>query len=296
MNYQHAFHAGNPGDVLKHVVLVALVRAMQRKPAPWLYLDTHAGAGGYDLSAGPAQRTGEWRAGIGALWDWRDAPAGPLRDYLAAVRAAQPGERLGYYPGSPELVRALARENDRLALCELHPEVHAALRHRFGRDAQVAVHARDGYEAMGALLPPPQRRGLVLIDPPYERADEAARAAGALAIALRRFAGGVYALWYPIKSDTQAGALRRAVRAAVPVPVLDVWLRVADVMPAGGLAGAGMLVANAPFGVHDVLRPALGALSARLGGVGAGWHVGPLAGDRRPAPGPGPRPAPRPAR
>ncbi|MBV9757991.1 MAG: 23S rRNA (adenine(2030)-N(6))-methyltransferase RlmJ, partial [Alphaproteobacteria bacterium] len=145
MNYRHAFHAGNVADCVKHALLVWLVRASQRKPAPLFVLDTHAGAGRYDLAAGPAERTGEWRDGIGRLL--ADTPA-PLADYVGLVR------ELGLYPGSPLLIRALLRPDDRLACCELHPDDAALLQQRFAHDAQVAVHRRDGWEALGALLPP----------------------------------------------------------------------------------------------------------------------------------------------
>src|SRR5208282_4452142 len=155
----HAFHAGNFADCMKHALLVRLVRALQRKPAPICVLDTHAGAGSYDLSAGPAERTCEWRGGIGRLLD---DPPQPLAAYVELVR------QLGLYPGSPVVSRALLRPDDRLVCCELHPDEHAALHRRFAGDAAVAVHRRDAWEALGALLPPQPRRGLVLIDPPYE--------------------------------------------------------------------------------------------------------------------------------
>ena len=169
MNYRHAFHAGNFADCTKHALLVWLLRALLRKPAPFAVLDTHAGAGRYDLS-GPAERTGEWRAGIARLLPH---PPPPLADYVGLV------ESEGLYPGSPALIRALLRPEDRLVCCELHPEDAGALRRAFGRDRQVAVHERDGWQALSALLPPAgAKRGLVLIDPPYEAGGEYARVAG----------------------------------------------------------------------------------------------------------------------
>jgi len=159
VNYRHAFHAGNVADCMKHALLVWLLRAMARKPAPFAVLDTHAGAGAYDLAGGEAQRTGEATGGIMRLLD---NPPPALADYVAVVRQA------GLYPGSPLLVRTLLREHDRLICCELHPEEYGKLRRRTARDRRISVHQRDGYAALGALLPPAERRGLVLIDPPYE--------------------------------------------------------------------------------------------------------------------------------
>ena len=163
MNYRHAFHAGNFADCMKHALLVWLIDALQAKPAPIFVLDTHAGAGRYDLKTGPAQRTGEWRQGIDRLLEM---PPPALGRYLGFIRT------LGLYPGSPALVRAMLRPDDRLACCELHPDDVFQLRRLFARDTQVAVHQRDGWEALGGLLPPKERRGLVLIDPPYENPDE----------------------------------------------------------------------------------------------------------------------------
>ena len=262
MNYRHAFHAGNFADCMKHALLVWLLGAMARKPRPFFVLDTHAGPGFADLTAGPATRTLEWQGGIGRLLDG-DPPA-PLADYLGLVG------RLGLYPGSPALIRALLRPGDRLACCELHPEDHAPLRARFAADPQVGVHRRDGFAAIKALLPPPERRGLILIDPPFEAEDEFARLAAALRTGLARFPAGVFAAWYPIKhrapvrdffAALQAGGLRDLVAA-------ELWLR-APLDPAR-LNGCGLLVANPPWGFAEDAPPILDALCHRLAGRGAG--------------------------
>ncbi len=239
MNYRHAFHAGNFGDCLKHAMLVWLLRAMQGKPAPVFVLDTHAGAGRYDLAAGPAERTGEWRAGIARLLD---DPPPPLADYVGLVRT------LGLYPGSPWLIRSLLRPDDRLACCELHPEDAAALRRLFRRDDQVGVHQRDAWEALGALLPPTQRRGLILIDPPYEAHDEFDRVLDGLQRGYRRFASGVFAAWYPIKHRApvrafHAGLVASGVRDVVAA---EMWLR--EPVDPARLNGCGLAVVNPPFG------------------------------------------------
>ena len=256
MNYRHAFHAGNFADCVKHALLVWLLRAMQRKPAPVFVLDTHAGAGAYDLAGGPAERTGEWRAGIARLL--QDPPPA-LADYVALA------ERLGLYPGSPALLRALLRGGDRLACCELHPEEHAALRRRFARDQQAAVHLRDGYAAVAALLPPAERRGLVLIDPPYEAPDEAERLIAALRTGAERFASGVYAAWYPIKHRAPVRALHDAVRGAGlrDTVAAELWLR--EPTDPARLNGCGLLVRNAPYGFEAEAPALLAALLDRLG-------------------------------
>ena len=264
MNYRHAFHAGNFGDCMKHAVLVWLVRAMQRKPAPLLALDTHAGAGRYDLMAGPADRTGEWRDGILRLMDGTPEP---LREYVDLVRA------LGQYPGSPALIRAMLRPDDRLTCCELHPEDHAALRRLFARDPLVAVHRRDGYQALAALLPPPRggpRRALVLLDPPYERPDEFACLLDGLRTAAERFAPGVHAAWYPIKGRAAVRDLHDGIRDAGlrDVVAAELWLR--EPVDAARLNGCGLVVRNPPFGFEQAAPALMNALLSRLGTGEAG--------------------------
>lgn len=256
MNYRHAFHAGNFADCMKHALLVWLLRALARKPAAFHVLDTHAGAGRYDLGGGPAERTGEWRAGIGRLLE--DTPA-PLADYVEVVRG------LGLYPGSPAIARALLRLDDRLTCCELHPEDALALRREFARDRQVGVHGRDGYEALGALLPPKERRGLVLIDPPFEQPDEFGRLAVGLRTAYARFRGGVYAAWYPVKGRAPVRAFHDAMRESGlrDVVAAELWLR--EPTDAARLNGCGLLVVNPPYRFEAEAPPILDALRARLG-------------------------------
>ena len=255
MNYRHAFHAGNAADCMKHSVLVWLMRALLRKPAPVFVLDTHAGLGQYDLRSGEAERTGEWHAGIARLLH---EPPAPLLDYVGLV------ERLGLYPGSPALVRAMLRPDDRMACCELHPEDHAILRRWAGRDARIAVHARDGYAALGALLPPRQARGLVLLDPPYEAPGEFDRVLAGLRTAVARWGTAVLAAWYPIKhrspvrtfhEGVQLGSLRDVVCA-------ELWLR--EPTDPTRLNGCGLLVRNPPWGFEAEVPVVLDALLQRL--------------------------------
>jgi 23S rRNA (adenine2030-N6)-methyltransferase len=256
VNYRHAFHAGNFGDCLKHALLVWLLRALQRKPGGLMVLDTHAGIGRYDLAAGPAERTGEWRAGIGRLLD---NPPPPLSDYVGLVRD------LGLYPGSPALARALLRPQDRLVCCELHPEDVATLRAAFAGDRQVAVHHRDAWEALGALLPPTERRGLVLIDPPFEAPDEFARLAAGLRLAHARFATGVYAAWYPIKHRAPVRAFHAALRESGLRDIVAAELCLREPLDPARLNGCGLLVVNPPFRFEAEATPILAALLERLG-------------------------------
>ena len=265
MNYRHAFHSGNFADGMKHALLVWLLRAMQRKPAGVFVLDTHAGAGRTDLSAGPAERTGEWRAGIGRLLD---DPPPALADYVGLVRDC------GLYPGSPVLAEALLRPQDRLACCELHPEEHAALRAVMAGGG-AAVHRRDAWEALGALLPPPAglRRALVLIDPPYEAADEFSRLAAGLLRGHARFPTGVFAAWYPVKHRAPVRAFHTAMRESgiADIMAAELWLR--EPLDPARLNGSGLLVVNPPFGFEAAAQGLLAALLGRLGTGEAGQGI-----------------------
>jgi 23S rRNA (adenine2030-N6)-methyltransferase len=255
MNYRHAFHAGNFADCMKHALLVWLIDALQAKPAPIFVLDTHAGAGRYDLTADPAQRTGEWRDGIARLLD---TPT-PLARYLGLVRT------LGLYPGSPALVRAMLRPDDRLACCEQYPDDVRELRRHFARDPQVAVHHRDGWEALAGLLPPKERRGLVLIDPPYEHPQEFANVAAGLATADARFRTGVLAAWYPIKHRAPVRAFFTALEQTTIRDVVTAELLLREPVQPDRLNGCGLVVVNPPFRFERDTPPILQALLDRLG-------------------------------
>jgi len=275
INYRHAFHAGNFCDVMKHALLVALLRGLLAKDKPFGVLDSHAGIGSYDLSTTPATRTYEAQDGIHRL---ADITEGPLADYLALVRAA------GYprhYPGSPALIRALLRPTDRLALCELHPEDHATLKAHFARDRQVAVHRRDAWEAAQALTPFPERRGLVLIDPPFEQEGEFSRLAESLAALRHRFRAGVLAAWYPIKHRAPVRAFHHALFDAGVADCLAAELTLREPTDPTRLNGCGLLVANAPFGFEDRARAILAALLPALsrGEDGAGAKLTRLTGE-----------------
>ena len=261
MNYRHAYHAGNAADCLKHAVLVWVLRALARKDTPFFVLDTHAGAGRYDLGGEQAQRTGEAAGGILQLLD--DTPAS-LADFVDLVR------QLGLYPGSPALVAALLRPRDRAVLCELHPEEHAQLRRVLGRDPRVSVHLRDGFAAIRAFLPPPERRGLTLIDPPYEQPDEHARVLAAMCEASSRLPGGTVLAWYPVKHRAPVRALHEAVRASGLRDVLACEFLARAPLDAARLNGSGLLVVNPPYLFERDVPAMLSALLDRLGQGEAG--------------------------
>lgn len=277
MHYRHSYHAGNFADVFKHAVLCGLLAALNRKDKPWCCLETHAGAGAYDLEGEGASRTGEWRDGIGRLYGMDRVPE-PLVSYLAAVRALNDGGPLRHYPGSPLLARALARERDRLVLCEKIPEVVADLRANLKGERRAVVHHRDGYEAH-ALLPPVEKRGLVLVDPPFERPDEFVASAGLLEKSLTRFAGGIYAAWYPLKNRHAASRFERQVARRCDEPPLRLALE--NGAPGEGqMRGCAVLVVNAPFGFEKEFA-ACGQLLARLLAQGAHprYEAGPVTGE-----------------
>ena len=274
MNYRHAFHAGNHADVLKHVVLLALCDALVAKPAACFVLDTHAGRGLYKLDGEAAQKTGEAQDGIARLL--AEAPrAAPVQRYLAAIKACRQQYGPHAYPGSPWLLAHALREQDRIAACELHPEEANVLRDNFAHDPRMAVHARDGYAAVKALLPPKHgaikfARGLVLIDPPYEaQLDEFDTALAAIREALARWPQGMIALWYPIKLRR---ALQQFQRKAAALDTRSTLLLELLVRPDDSplrMNGSGMLLLNAPWRFDAAMKPALDAIRDALGEAGA---------------------------
>ena len=278
MNYRHAFHAGNHADVLKHIVLLALVDALKRKDTPFFVLDTHAGRGRYLLGGAESRKTSEADEGVFRLLDAPHLPA-LVEAYLRAVQANNPVGALVAYPGSPLLVAQAMRDQDRLAACELQPEEAAALKDLFAHDPRGAVHARDGYGAMKALLPPragTQRiaRGLVLIDPPYEAQDaEYPQIIAALRDALERWPAATYAVWYPIK---QRRTLQPFFRKAAALPSRGAFVAELQVRPDDSplrLTGSGMLVLNPPWQLDQALAPVLPVLAAALGEAGASQRL-----------------------
>ncbi|SDQ53698.1 23S rRNA (adenine2030-N6)-methyltransferase [Pseudoxanthomonas sp. CF385] len=278
MNYRHAFHAGNHADVLKHLVLLAMVDALKRKDAPFFVLDTHAGRGRYLLGGAESRKTSEADEGVFKLAGVPRLPELAER-YLRAVEANNPVGALVAYPGSPLLVAQAMRAQDRLAACELQPEEASALKDLFAHDERVAVHARDGYAAMKALLPPragSQRiaRGLVLIDPPYEAQDaEYPAITAALRDALERWPAATYAVWYPIK---QRRSLLPFFRKMAALPSKGAFVAELQVRPDDSplrLNGSGMLVINPPWQLDAALAPILPVLATHLGEAGASHRL-----------------------
>jgi 23S rRNA (adenine2030-N6)-methyltransferase len=276
MNYRHAYHAGNFADVFKHVVLTRIIEYLKRKDAAFRVIDTHAGIGLYDLSSEEAQRTGEWQGGVGRLVGQhfaRDTEA-LLRPYLDAVGIAPNTEEIAEYPGSPLIARRLLRPQDRLFAMELHPEDAAQLKALFAGDIQVRVLELDGWLALRSQLPPKEKRGLVLIDPPFEEGGEFERMAAGLAKAHRRWPGGVYALWYPLKDRAAVAGFRDALAASGIPGILDVSLAIRAPSREPSLDGCGMAIVNPPFVLADELKILLPTLSNFLAaGPGARFAV-----------------------
>jgi len=276
MNYRHAYHAGNFADVVKHAVLALVIGHMKLKPAPFRIIDTHAGIGLYDLEAEEAHKTGEWREGIGRLRAAKVSPEAEalLAPYLDVVRRLNPDGALTRYPGSPLIAREMMRAEDRLVVNELHPEDRQALRRLFGHDPQVKVMELDAWTAVKALLPPPERRGLVLIDPAFEQPGELDRLVAALKEGVRRFAGGTYLLWYPIKEARAVAAFRRNIAALGMNKAMALELMIRGPEDEQRLNGAGIIAVNAPFTLATNMRVLLPELAAVLAqGKGGGFRL-----------------------
>ena len=284
MNYRHAYHAGNFADVLKHVVLALVIDYLKRKPAPFRIIDTHAGSGRYALVSEAAAKTGEWAGGIGRILGTGAAPlpsavAARMAPYLDAVRAENDGESLRFYPGSPLIARRLMRDDDALVLNELHPEEHALLKAALGGDRRVKVLALDGWLALKAQLPPRERRGIVLVDPPFEQEGELQRVADGLAEGLRRFATGVFLAWYPIKDPKPIAKLYRAAATIAGDRALRIELMLRRPVDPDRLNGCGLVVINAPHTLSDDLAIILPEIARRLSDGGSAHpYIGPILG------------------
>jgi 23S rRNA (adenine2030-N6)-methyltransferase len=282
MNYRHSYHAGNFADVLKHAVLAQIITYLKRKDQAFRVIDTHAGIGLYDLSSAEAQKTGEWREGIGRVTgaELSSELKAFLGPWLEAVEALNPEGGVLHYPGSPKLTRALLRKQDRLTAIELHPEDSKRLRQVFEGDYQVRVIELDGWLSLGAHLPPKEKRGLVLIDPPFEEAGEYDRMIDGLARATRRFPGGTYMLWHPIKADSALAAFDKKLIALGKPRTLTVRLMTRDNSTAPGLNGTGLVIINPPYTLEAELRQVLPELVQLLAqGPGAGSEVRVLVGE-----------------
>lgn len=277
MNYRHAFHAGNFADVVKHIVLTRMLTYLHDKPAAFRVIDSHAGAGLYDLTGPEAARGGEWRLGIARLMQARLSPkvAALVAPYLDIVRSFNDGGDLRAYPGSPLIARALLRPQDRLTACELEPKARKALIAALYNDVQARVVDLDGFTALTAFVPPKERRGVVLIDPPFEAPDEFSRLAAGFAAAFAKWPTGSYLVWYPVKrrraADELAAAVSHAVAAAPSkASGLRLEFSVAPQEEGGGLVSAGLLIVNPPWTLRDELKAILPDLARPLGQGGPG--------------------------
>jgi len=277
MNYRHVFHAGGFSDVIKHIVLVRILIYLHHKPAAFRVIDSHAGAGLYHLTSEEAHRSGEWLTGIARIMQARfsDTTLALLKPYLDIVRACNPQQgALCAYPGSPLLIRALLRPQDRLTACELEPSARQALLRALGKDPQARVVDLDGWTGLPAFVPPNERRGLVLIDPPFEERGEFERLAKGFGTCFGKWPTGIYLLWYPAKSRRAADGLARQVAqiAASPKPpgkCLRLELSVAPQTQGAPLASCGLLIVNAPWTLQAELKAILPELQKPLGQGGA---------------------------
>jgi 23S rRNA (adenine2030-N6)-methyltransferase len=289
LSYRHAFHAGNHADVLKHVVLIQLLRYFGQKETPYMYIDTHAGAGVYALDTGYAAKNVEYETGISRLWDRKDLPA-PLAEYVQLIKAMNPSGKMRYYPGSPYCADKVLREQDRMRLFELHPSDSKILEENFRkRDAHAAAQGErpttrgkrvmiqrgDGFIGLKALLPPPSRRGLVLIDPPYENKDDYRSVKNLLSDALTRFATGTYAVWYPVLQRMESRQLPDKLKRLPGNGWLNVTLSISTPSPDGfGLHSSGMFVINPPWTLEPMLKELMPYLVSVLGrDAGAGFTL-----------------------
>lgn len=275
LSYRHAFHAGNHADVLKHFLLIELLDYFNRKDKAWWYIDTHAGAGCYALDSEQAAKNAEHAAGVGRLWQREDLPA-ELLPYIEAVRQFNPHGRLNFYPGSPALAMTRLRPQDRMRLFELHPSDVELLQKTFaGEQERVQVRRADGFSGLRALLPPPTRRAVVLIDPSYEVKDDYRRTVDVLADGLRRFPTGTFAVWYPMLARPEARQLPEKLAALGAESWLDVRLMVRTPARDGfGMFGSGMFVVNPPWVLPERLEAVMPWLVARLAeDEGAGFDL-----------------------
>lgn len=276
LSYRHGFHAGNFADVLKHWVLVESLAYLLQKDKPIWYADTHAGAGGYALDSAQAQKTAEYQNGIARLWDQADLPPA-LADYLAQIKAfnqqASQADKLAFYPGSPWLAQSILREHDRLSLFELHPQEQTLLQQNMAKDRRVKVFARDGFEGLIAALPPKERRGLILIDPPYEIKTDYQKVVETLVQAHKRFATGCYLLWYPVVERQRIRQLENAFIQS-GIRHIDLYeMGLSSDSSGRGMTASGMIVINPPWTLKNTIASALPWLTHHLAGAAGEYRI-----------------------
>lgn len=282
MNYRHAFHAGNFADVVKHAALVLLIERLKEKEAAFRIIDTHAGAGFYDVTGSAASRTGEWKNGIGRILPQSLAPSlkALLKPYLEILTNANGGDAFMHYPGSPWIARQLLRPQDRLTAIELHPQDSTELRDLFAGDSHVKTITLDGWLALGSFVPPKERRGIVLVDPPFEERDDFDKLVAGLRLAHRRWPTGIYALWYPVKDIAAIDRFRKNLVRTGIRRLLRAELFVRNRAAVGQLNGTGLIVCNPPWKFEEALNTLLAGLWPHLAdGPGAGQTIDVIAGE-----------------
>ncbi len=277
MNYRHIYHAGNAADVFKHCILIALIQSLQKKEAGFCYLDTHAGCGLYQLTDPLAEKTAEYQSGIEKLFSQQDffLKHPIFTTYLQCIQKINPQQKkLDYYPGSPVIAQALLRPQDRAIFSELHPDDYTQLKKIYYARKEVAVHHQNGWQGLKAFLPPKERRGLILIDPPYEIPNELEKGVCELKKALTRFANGVYALWYPIKLHLPRNYFYHQIKETINQPALCVELTILPEKGNNKLAGSGMIIINPPWQLAETLQCILPPLWQIMSEQQQGkWHV-----------------------
>ena len=277
LSYRHAFHAGNHADVLKHAILLQVLEYMRLKEKPFLYVDTHAGAGKYDLTAAGPSKSQEFTTGIARIWHDASLPDA-LHRYCEIVRAMNPQQDLRQYPGSPMLAQSMMRSGDKARLFELHSTEFALLNDMFGRQRQFKVEACDGLQALNAVLPPQSRRAVVLIDPAYEVKTDYQRVVQTLKSAYQRFATGVYLLWYPVVNREYVNRLEREFIASGIKDMVLFELAIMPDLSNTGMTASGMIVINPPWQLEQTMRTILPYLQNRLGHAeGSDWRIKRLA-------------------
>lgn len=256
LSYRHSFHAGNHADVLKHIVQSLILTSLQQKEKPFVYHDTHSGVGRYDLTHEWSEKTGEYKQGIARVWQQETIPE-QLESYLDAIRQLNQGDTLRYYPGSPRVARAHLREQDRMVLTELHPSDYPLLEQEFHRDRQVSIYKEDGFTRLKASLPPRERRGLVLIDPPYELAKEYRDVVRAIAHSHQRWATGIYAIWYPVVNRCDIDDMLQGLQNLGIRKILQIELGVSPDTNERGMTASGMIVINPPWTLENQMQTIL---------------------------------------
>ncbi|OBT10184.1 rRNA methyltransferase [Vibrio sp. UCD-FRSSP16_10] len=263
LSYRHSFHAGNHADVLKHIVQSLILDALKQKETPFVYHDTHSGVGRYDLTHEWSEKTGEYKQGIAKLWQQSDLPEA-ISSYLESIRVLNDGDELRYYPGSPRVARAQIRRGDRMVLTELHPSDFPLLEQEFHRDRQVKIFKEDGFSRLKGSLPPKERRGLVLIDPPYELAKEYRDVVQAIAQSYKRWATGVYAIWYPVVNRYDIEDMLEGLQGLGIRKILQIELGVSPDTNERGMTASGMIVINPPWKLESQMQEILPALKQAI--------------------------------